>query len=87
MRVEKRRIDRVRVFSADCELDAGGLPVSLLTGVKAADSLALLESIVADVAGDPARAVPDSVVIGDRAASRIRRRTRILRLLAPIAAG
>ena len=44
-RIENRRIDRVRVFSADCALDAGGRTVHAITGVKASDSLALLESL------------------------------------------
>ena len=45
-RIENRRVDRVRVYSADCALDAGGRTVHAITGVKASDSLALLESLV-----------------------------------------
>ena len=45
-RVAERRVDRIRVFSEDCELDAGGRPVTWLDGVRPADSVALLESLV-----------------------------------------
>jgi HEAT repeat protein len=47
IRVAAREIDRVRVFSEDCELDAGGTRVTWLTDVRPADSVALLESFVA----------------------------------------
>jgi hypothetical protein len=46
-RVAEGRIDRIRTFSEDCELDAGGRPVIWLEDVQPADSLALLESLVA----------------------------------------
>jgi HEAT repeat protein len=46
-RVAAREIDRVRVFSEDCDLDAGGRPVVWLENVRAADSIALLESLSA----------------------------------------
>jgi len=39
-------VERIRVFSLDCELDAGGLPVHWLSGVKPAESIALLEGFV-----------------------------------------
>jgi hypothetical protein len=41
-RLESSRIDRIRMFSEDCALDAGGLTVQWLTGVSAADSVAVL---------------------------------------------
>ena len=44
-RIVDRRVDRVRVFSQDCELDAGGRPVEWLENVRPADSIALLESL------------------------------------------
>ena len=44
-RVADRKIDRVRVFSEDCRLDAGGRPVQWLDNVRPADSIALLESL------------------------------------------
>jgi HEAT repeats len=46
-RVINKQVDRVRVFSEDCQLDAGGREVVWLTGVRPAESIALLESIVA----------------------------------------
>jgi hypothetical protein len=45
LRVENRQVGKVRSFTGDCELDAGGLPVIWLTGVRPADSLALLDSL------------------------------------------
>jgi hypothetical protein len=47
IRVEAREVDRVRVFSEDCELDAGGRQVTWLSDVRPADSIALLESWIA----------------------------------------
>jgi HEAT repeat protein len=44
-RVTARQVERVRVFSEDCALDAGGREVTWLTGVKPAESVALLESL------------------------------------------
>jgi HEAT repeat protein len=44
VRVAARTVDRIRVFSEDCELDAGGRPVVWLENVRPADSVALLES-------------------------------------------
>ncbi len=43
-RVEQRNVGKIRSFSADCELDAGGLTVYWLTGVRPAQSIALLSS-------------------------------------------
>ncbi len=45
-RIAERAVDRIRVFSEDCELDAGGRTVTWLEGVRPADSIALLESFV-----------------------------------------
>lgn len=45
-RVENRAVERIRVFSEDCQLDAGGSAVRWLDNVKATDSVALLESFV-----------------------------------------
>jgi HEAT repeat protein len=44
-RVAAKEIERVRVFSEDCELDAGGRTVTWLENVRPADSIALLESL------------------------------------------
>ena len=46
-RVVEQKIERVRVFSEDCQLDAGGRPVQWLENVRPADSIALLESLTA----------------------------------------
>jgi HEAT repeats len=51
-RIAERRVDRVRVFSEDCRLDAGGRPVKWLENVRPAESIALLESLVAADSGD-----------------------------------
>jgi hypothetical protein len=45
-RAEKGQLTHIRVFSADCELDAGGTTLNWLTGVNTGDSLKLLESFV-----------------------------------------
>jgi HEAT repeat protein len=45
-RIEQHAVDRIRTFSAECELDSGGLPVHWLTGVASADSIALLGGFV-----------------------------------------
>ena len=41
-RVENHAVDSVRTFSAECELDGGGLPFRWLTGVQPVESVALL---------------------------------------------
>jgi hypothetical protein len=51
-RVVNRVVERIRVYSEDCGLDAGGRPVVWLEGVAPAGSVALLESFAAK--GDPA---------------------------------
>ncbi|MEO8130953.1 MAG: HEAT repeat domain-containing protein [Bryobacteraceae bacterium] len=43
-RVERNEVTKLRTFSADCELDAGGTTIHWLTGVRAADSVTLLAS-------------------------------------------
>lgn len=45
-RLEAKQVDRIRVASEDCTLDAGGLPFVWLTGVKPSESVALLTSYV-----------------------------------------
>ena len=45
-RVEGGRVDRIRSLSRDCGMDAGGLPFHWITGVRPAESLELLESLV-----------------------------------------
>ena len=43
-RVAAGKVGTIRVFSAECELDAGGRPVTWLEGGRPSDSVALLES-------------------------------------------
>lgn len=45
-RLEAKQVDRIRVASEDCTLDAGGLPFVWLTGVKPSESVALLTTYV-----------------------------------------
>jgi len=45
-RVEKGQVQRIRTFTEECELDAGGLPFTWLTDVRPADSTTLLASMV-----------------------------------------
>ena len=53
-RVEEKAVRRIRVFSPDCELDAGGRSIHWLEGVTGADSVKLLSTFVskADVKSD-----------------------------------
>src|SRR5262245_47965429 len=50
-RVVNRQLERIRVFSEDCALDAGGREITWLTGVRPTESVALLESLVAGQTG------------------------------------
>jgi hypothetical protein len=43
-RIESQQVDKIRSFSIDCNVDAGGLTLYWLTGVNAAQSVALLEA-------------------------------------------
>ena len=45
-RIADRQVERVRAFSDDCELDAGGRAVTWLQDVNPAQSVALLESLI-----------------------------------------
>ncbi|HYL09398.1 MAG TPA: HEAT repeat domain-containing protein [Candidatus Acidoferrales bacterium] len=51
-RVRDSAVERIRVFSEDCELDAGGLPLTWLTGVRPAESVALLAGYVTGTNAD-----------------------------------
>ncbi|HMD96513.1 MAG TPA: HEAT repeat domain-containing protein [Terriglobia bacterium] len=53
-RIAARKVTKVRTFSADCELDVGGLPFVWLTDVRPPESVAWLTSLVnADHGGAP----------------------------------
>src|SRR5438445_1473439 len=45
-RVADKSVGKIRVFTDDCELDGGGLPVHWLTDVKPKESIGLLASFV-----------------------------------------
>jgi HEAT repeat protein len=45
VRLVEKRIERVRVLSDDCPVDAGGRDVRWLTGVSGAESVAYLQSL------------------------------------------
>lgn len=45
-RVETGTVQRLRVASIKCEIDAGGLPVAWLSGASGAGSVALLRSLI-----------------------------------------
>ena len=49
-RVENNAIEKIRVFSLSCPLDAGGLPFVWLTGVPAHASLSFLQQLAEDPA-------------------------------------
>lgn len=49
-RVEEKAVQRIRIFSADCELDAGGRTIQWIEGVAGADSVRLLETFVSRTA-------------------------------------
>lgn len=55
LRIVDKQVERVRTFSDDCPLDAGGRKVIWLDGVPAADSVKYLSSLVElkDVPGTP----------------------------------
>ena len=56
LRIEAGAVQKVRAFSEDCEVDTGGLPLTWLTGVTAADSVSYLSSFVAQAeTGDSER--------------------------------
>ena len=47
-RIDNHQVGKVRTFTPECELDAGGLPFLWLTGVSAPESIRLLLSIAKD---------------------------------------
>ncbi len=59
-RIADRRVDRIRMSSSDCPLDAGGLTVRWLTGVSAAASIDWLTRFTT---GDSARRLQNQAVV------------------------
>lgn len=51
LRMENKRVERVRVFSADCPLDFAGLPLHWSESVKPEESIDLLTRLALDSAG------------------------------------
>jgi hypothetical protein len=45
-RIEEKAVQKIRIFSPDCELDAGGRTIQWLEGVNGADSVKLLGTFV-----------------------------------------
>jgi hypothetical protein len=70
LRVAQGRVGRVRSFSPDCALDAGGLEFHWLTDVKPSESLALLASLVASE-GKEAKSPDDGKGVRDGALAAI----------------
>jgi HEAT repeat protein len=62
LRVADRRVERIRVFSPDCELDAGGREVIWLQNVRPAESIAMLESLATTDAAERRDRVVDGAV-------------------------
>jgi HEAT repeat protein len=58
LRVSDGAVRKVRVTAADCDLDAGGLPVHWLTGADAAESVTLLSRYVRTPEGTAAPQAP-----------------------------
>jgi len=55
-RVDGGAVERIRTFSPDCDIDAGGMPVVWLEGVHADDSVAWLAGLIAGSAAAGGRA-------------------------------
>ena len=64
LRLEQKRVEKIRTFTEDCELDAGGLPFFWLTDVRPSESIALLSSFATAAEGDAkeGRRLADSAV-------------------------
>ncbi len=62
LRVAERRIERIRIFSPDCELDAGGREVLWLQNVRPAESIAMLEGLATTDAAERRERVVDGAV-------------------------
>jgi HEAT repeat protein len=58
-RVAERKVERIRVFTEDCPLDAGGLQVHWLENVRPAESVALLDSMTS---GQDSRKVSEGAI-------------------------
>lgn len=61
-RVENRAIDKIRTLSEECQIDAGGLAVYWLTGVRPEESIALLSSYLDTAATERRSDAPLSAI-------------------------
>jgi HEAT repeat protein len=61
-RIVNREVERIRIYSAECQLDAGGRAVTWLSGVHPADSIALLESMIAAGQGSGKNRIADGAL-------------------------
>jgi hypothetical protein len=59
-RVAENRVQRVRVLAPDCNIDAGGVPFHWLTGVRPADSVAVLRGMDSALSAIAAHAAPEA---------------------------
>lgn len=66
LRYESGQLTKVQAFSGECTLDAGGLPVTVFTGVAPGESVAFLEPLARDP-GDGANDSKRGSRIGDGA--------------------
>jgi hypothetical protein len=57
LRVEQGQVEKVRAFSANCEIDAAGVTLYWLTDVKPAESVALLASLAEEHSGQAVAAL------------------------------
>ncbi|HEV2492618.1 MAG TPA: HEAT repeat domain-containing protein [Terriglobia bacterium] len=70
-RMDGKKVEKIRVFSSDCELDAGGRTVHWLADVKPEDSVRLLASFVAGQKAQEADEDSDSWRLTDGALAAI----------------
>jgi HEAT repeat protein len=61
LRISDRQVERVRVFSEECQLDAGGRQVFWLENVRPSESIAYLESLVSGQADRRDRVVDGAI--------------------------
>jgi HEAT repeat protein len=61
LRISERQVERVRVFSEECQLDAGGRQVFWLENVRPAESIAYLESLISGQADRRDRVVEGAI--------------------------
>ncbi len=64
VRVENRAVVRLRTFSLDCDVDAGGMPVVPLENVSVDESVAWLMTIVRSTGGEDTVRMPALSALG-----------------------